>query len=340
MMIKIKFFQGSAIAIVISALLCACNGAANSSNQTAETQYPSFNYAKVGVALNPDYSVNNLFVSGDKVYLSLADQDESTFGYAEISKNASSSDNYQTVYLTMPTDHQYSLIGDMTVNQDDSILYVPVAYLSGNSYNYTWLKYKPAATTSFDSVGNFLVSSESSAQFALKSASFSDGVVYANYAGNLVGFSESGSKELFKDSQLLLSWQDSFAISKNWMIAINDNDNGLVRVSLDNKNRAQIGEDFVALANKGFEAMPKFTIYNHIIYILAIHRTGSSQTPHLALCSISDAADVNTGWDCKVGVNSLTMGSQLINLDVDKYTGKLYFISHSLANGSQLYVIN
>jgi hypothetical protein len=130
MMIKIKFFQGSAIAIVISALLCACNGAANSSNQTAETQYPSFNYAKVGVALNPDYNVNNLFVSGDKVYLSLSDQDESTFGYAEISKNASNSDNYQTVYLTMPTDHQYSLIGDMTVNQDDSILYVAGLYLS------------------------------------------------------------------------------------------------------------------------------------------------------------------------------------------------------------------
>ena len=86
---------------------------------------------------------------------SLADQDESTFGYAEISKMQSSSDNYQAVYLTMPTDHQYSLIGDMTVNQDDSILYVPVAYLSGNSYNYTWLKYKPA-TTSFDSVWEFL----------------------------------------------------------------------------------------------------------------------------------------------------------------------------------------
>ena len=334
-----RMFRALTITIISGALLSACNSAANS-NQTAEPQYQSFSYAKVGTALNPDYSVNNLFVSGDKVYLSLADQDESTFGYAEISKKASSSDNYQTVYLTTPTDHQYSLIGDMVVNQDDSILYVPVAYLSGSVYDYTWLKYKPDTTRSFDSVGNYLVSSESSSQFALKSASFDNGIVYANYAGNLVGFSESGSKELFKDSQLLLSWQDSFAISKNWMIAINDNDNGLVRVPLDNKSRAQIGEDFVTLANKGFEAMPKFTIYNHTIYILAVHRTGSNQTPYLALCSISDAADINTGWDCKVGTNPLTMNSQLINLDVDKYTGKLYFVSYSLANGSQLYVIN
>ena len=332
-------FRTLTITVILGALLSACNSAANSS-QTAEPQYQSFSYAKVGTALDPDYSVNNLFVSGDNVYLSLADQDDSTFGYAKISKKASSSDNYQTAYLTTPTDHQYSLIGDMVVNQDDSILYVPVAYLSGSVYDYTWLKYKPDTTTSFDRVGNYLVSSESSSQFALKSASFDNGIVYANYAGNLVGFSESGSKELFKDSELLLSWQDSFTISKNWMIAINNNDNGLVRVSLDNKSRAQIGEDFVTLANKGFEAMPKFTIYNHTIYILAVHRTGSNQTPYLALCSISDAADINTGWDCKVGTNPLTMNSQLINLDVDKHTGKLYFVSYSLANGSQLYVIN
>ena len=67
------------------------------------------------------------------------------------------------------------------------------------------------------------------------------------------------------------------------MVAINNNDNGLVRISLDNNSRAQIGDDFVTLANKGFEAMPKFTIYNHTIYILAIHRTGSNQTPFSAL---------------------------------------------------------
>lgn len=334
-----RMFRTLAITVILGALLSACNSAANS-NQTAEPQYQSFSYAKVGPALNPDYSVNNLFLSGDSVYLSLADQDESTFGYAKISKNASSSDDYHTEYLTTPTDHQYSLIGDMVVNQDDSTLYIPVAYPNGSVYNYTWLKYKTGSTTSFDSVGNYQVSSESSSQFALKSASFDNGIVYANYAGNLVGFSESGSKEVFKDSQLLLSWQDSFSISKNWMIAINDNDNGLVRVSLDNKSRAQVGEDFVALANKGFEAMPKFTIYNHIIYILAIHRTGSNQTPHLALCSISDTAGTNTGWACKVGTNPLTMNSQLINLDVDKHTGKLYFVSYSLANGSQLYTIN
>lgn len=339
-MIKTKLFQRLVIAFVSTVLLSACNSAANSSSQTAETQYPSFNYTKVGSMLSPDYSVNNLFVSGDSIYLSLADEDESTFGYAKISKNASSSDNYNRVYLTTPTDQQYSLIGDMVVNQDDSTIYIPVAYLSGSVYNYTWLKYKPDATKSFDNVGNYLVSSESFAQFALKAASFDSGIIYANYAANLVGFSESSSKELFKDSQLLLSWQDSFAISKNWMIAINNNDNGLVRISLDNNSRAQIGDDFVTLANKGFEAMPKFTIYNHTIYILAIHRTGSNQTPHLALCSISDTADINTGWDCKVGTNPLTMNSQLINLDVDKHTGKLYFVSYSLANGSQLYVIN
>lgn len=324
---------------MLGALLCSCNSAANS-NQTTETQYQSFSYQQVGTVLNNNYNVNNLFVSSDKIYLSLADQEESTFGYAEIDKNASSSGSYKTIYLTTPNDHQYSLIGDMVVNQDDSTLYVPVAYINGSTYNYTWLKYKSDATVAFDSVGNYSVSLESSSQFALKSASFASGVVYANYAGDLVGFAEDSSKKLFQDSQLLLSWQDTFAIDGNEMVAINDNDNGLIRVSLDNKNRSQIGEDFVTLANNGFEAMPKFTIYNHSIYILAIHRSGSNQTPHLALCSISDTADLNDSWDCKVGTTPLPIGNQLINLEVDKQTGKIYFVLNSLANGTQLYVIN
>ena len=333
-----KMFRNSAIAIMLGWLLCGCNSAANSS-QTAEPQYQSFSYAKVGAPLNTDYSVNNLFVSGNNVYLSLEDQEESTFGYAEIGQNASSSDSYKTIYLTTPNDHQYSLIGDMVVNQDDSTLYVPVAYINGSTYNYTWLKYKSDATVAFDSVGNYPVSLESSSQFALKSASFANGVVYANYAGDLVGFAEDSSKKLFQDSQLLLSWQDTFAIEENEMVAINDNDNGLIRVSLDNKNRSQIGEDFVTLANKGFEAMPKFTIYNHSIYILAIHRSGINQTPHLALCSISDSSDANSAWDCKVAANALVTGNQLVNLDVDKHTGKLYFVAETLAGGTQLYVI-
>ncbi len=339
-MSEIKFFQRSAIVIVLSALLYGCNSAANSNNQPVETQYENFSYTKVGAALNAEYSVNNLFVSNGSIYLSLADQEESTFGYAQIDKNASSSGSYQTIYLTTPNDHQYSLIGDMVVNQDDSTFYVPVAYLNGSVYDYTWLKYKPGATVSFGRVGNYPVSYESSSQFALKSASFSGGMIYANYASNLVGFAENSSKELFKDNQLLLSWQDSFTVDGNEMIAINQNDDGLVRLLLDSKSQSPIGENFVALASKGFEAMPKFTIYNHNIYTLAIYRSGSNQTPHLALCQISDAANSTDEWGCKVAKNSLTVGSQLINLDVDKQTGKLYFVSYNLVNGTQLYVIN
>lgn len=338
-MFRVKFVRNSAITLILSILMCACNSAANNSQNT-ETQYPVFSYTKVGHALGGSYSVNNLFVSGGNVYLSLADSDEGTFGYAKISKNAAYSDDYQTVYLTTPKDQQYSLIGDMVVNQQNSILYVPVAYMNGSNYIYTWLKYKPDTNISYDYVGSYQLESSLHSQFALKSASFSDGVLYANYAGNLIGFSEDGSKELFKENQLLLSWQDSFSIEENNMIAINNNDNGLVKIRLDNKERSELGENFVALANKGFEAMPKFTIYNHTIYILAIHRIGAEQAPHLALCSIRDNTSANNTWSCKVAANAMSTGNRLINLDVDKQTGKIYFISENLTNGTQLYVIN
>lgn len=324
---------------MLSTLIFGCNSAANN-NQNTTPQYQTFAYSKVGTALGSDYTVNNLFVSGNNVYLSLSDQDENTFGYAKISKTAVSSDKFQTAYLTTPKDRQYSLIGDMVVNQDDSTIYVPVVYIGKDGYYYTWLKYESDAITPFDNVGNYSVSNELSAQFALKSATFSNGVIYANYAGNLIGFSENSSKELFNENNLLLSWQDSFSVEENKIIAINDNDSGLVSISLSNKNRSAIGDDFVALANKGFEAMPKFAIYHHNIYILAIHRSGNAQTPYLALCSINDAAVANSNWNCKVSTNSLTAGNRLINLDVDRQTGKIYFIAERLAGDTQLYVIN
>ncbi len=338
-MFKMKFLQKPAILVVLSTLIFGCNSAANN-NQNTTPQYQTFAYSKVGTALSSNYTVNNLFVSGSNVYLTLSDQDESTFGYAKISKIAVSSDKFQTVYLTTPKDHQYSLIGDMVVNQNDSTIYVPVAYVGKDVYNYTWLKYESDATTSLDNIGNYSVSNELSSQFALKSATFSNGVIYANYAGNLIGFSENSSKELFNENNLLLSWQDSFSVEENEIIAIDDSDSGLVSISLSNKNRSAIGEDFIALANKGFEAMPKFAIYNHRIYILAIHRSGNAQTPYLALCSINDTAIANDNWDCKVSTNSLTTGNRLINLDVDRQTGKIYFIAERSSGDTQLYVIN
>lgn len=331
--------QNAITAFAISMMLCSCNSASNS-NQRSEPQYPSFTYSKVGSALDNSYSVTDLFIVGNNVYLTLSDQDESTFGYAMVDKNSNLTTSYQTKYLVTPQNHQYSLIGNMVVNQDNGMLYVPAAYPSGDHYNYTWLKYESTATQSTDSVGDYAVTESLSSQFALTSASFFNDIIYANYAGTLIGFAENTSNKLFQDDKLLLSWQDAFAVDKEGLVAINEENNALVRISLDHKARTQIGESFSTLANRGFEAMPKFTIYNDTIYILAIHRNLNSKKPYISLCSISDTASDTTTWDCKVSPNSLKLGYQLINLDADKNTGKIYFVANNLVDGTQLYVVN
>lgn len=284
--------------------------------------------------------MNNLFVVGDNIYLSLSDQDESTFGYATIAKDANSATGYQTRYLTTPNDHQYSLVGDMVVNHNNAMIYVPVTYSDSGSYNYTWLKYESNAINAMGSSGDYSVPADLISQFALKSASFFDDVIYANYDGHLIGFSEDSSNKLFQDDKLLLSWQDSFSVDKNGLIAINEDEQSIVRIPLDNKAKTQIGESFDVLANLGFEAMPKFTVYKDTIYILTLYRNGSNQKPYIGLCSIRNDAQPNNKWACKVSSVSLDVGNRLINLDADEHTGKIYFVINSLSNGTQLYVIN
>lgn len=310
------------------------------SSDNAQTQ-TGLSYSPVGQPLRPDYTVNNLYVGLDNVYLTLDDDAESTFGYAMVSGEADATKQYQLTYLTLPNMPQYIIIGDMVIDDQKAQLYVPVASINGAFYNYTWLQYDSGATApNASTVGAYSVAAGLANQFALTSASFYNGSIYADYAGNLIGFSTVNGQVRLRNEGFLVFAQDGFVIlDKNNVVAISADGNSVVLKDPETNTQSQIGESFSVLGDRGLEVSPHFTVSDSIVYVLAIQRSETTDQAHLALCkaSLSTPADP---WACKVSDTGLPNGSQIINLDVHRGTGSVYFVLYSLATGSQLYRIN
>lgn len=315
-------------------LLSAC------SSSSDQQQSSSLSYAAVGQPLGVDYTVHNLFVGPGSVYLTLDDDLDETFGYAQIASSADASVAYAFSYLTLPSGHPYMIIGDMVIDDQTKKLYIPVAYQEGANYQYTWLQYEPGATTpNALIVGSYAVPAGAANQFALQSATFFNGSIYANYNGTIVGFNVSTGQVALRKENFLVSSQDAFWIQdKNTVIAIASDANRIVRKDPETNLESQIGETFSALEDQGYEVSPHFTVYGGYVSLLAIKRDQAGFS-HLALCRVAYQAE-SASWSCNASQERISDGSQIINLDTDAATGSIYFVLHSLTQGTQLYRIN
>ena len=316
-------------------LLVACTSSSDNQSQN------SFSYTPVGQQLSADYTVNNLFVGSGNVYLTLTDTEDSTFGYARVATTADASTAYQFEYLTLPSSPQYIIIGDMVIDEHRAQLYVPVASQSGAFYNYTWLQYEAGATEPNSSlVGSYQVAMSSANQFALNSAAFFNGSIYANYGGHIIGFNTVNGQVAQRKDNFFVSSQDAFWIQdKNTVVAIGSDANSVVRKDPESNTQTQIGESFSTLEDQGFEVSPHFTVHDGVVSILAIKRSETTDLAHLTLCRVGLQSDTNR-WTCAVSNTPLPADAQIINIDTDAVTGSMYFVLHSLAQGSQLYKIN
>lgn len=332
---RIQYRANQLLAIVSIVILAACTSSQDDSPQSG------LSYSAVGQLLNADYTVNNLYVGFDKVYLTLADDEDSTFGYAMISGEADANARYELAYLTLPDTPQYIIIGDMVIDESTAQLYVPVARINGAFYNYTWLQYESGATVPNASpIGSYSVAAGLANQFALTSASFYHGSIYADYAGHLIGFNTSNGQVRLRKDDFLVSALDGFVIlDKNNVVAINGDGNSVVVKDPESNAQRQIGESFTVLEDRGLEVSPHFAVHDGIVYILAIQRSVATDLAHLALCTTSLQSNAEQ-WSCKVSDTSLSQGSQIINLDTHAGTGAVYFVLQSLAQGTQLYRIN
>lgn len=316
------------------ALLSACS---SSSDQQSPN---SLNYTAVGQPLVTEYTVHNLFVSTGSVYLTLDDDLGETFGYAQVASNAEASAAYRFSYLRLPSGHPYTINGDMVIDDQSRRLYIPVAYQEGADYKYTWLQYEPGATVpNALLIGAYAVPSGLANQFALQSATFFNGSIYANYGGSIVGFNTSNGQVVLHKEKFLVSSQDAFSIQdKNTVIAIASDANRIVRKDPETNAETQISESFSVLESKGYELSPHFTVHDGFVSLLGIKRDQAGFS-HLALCRASYQAQTDP-WSCSTSPERIPDGSQIINLDTDTATGSIYFVLHSLTQGTQLYRIN
>ena len=197
------------------------------------------------------------------MYLTLDDDLDETFGYAQIPSNADASVAYTFSYLTLPSGHPYVIIGDMVIDDQTKKLYIPVAYQEGANYQYTWLQYESGATTpNALTIGSYAVPTGAANHFALQSATFFNGSIYANYGGSIVGFNVSNGQVALRKDNFLVSSQDAFWIQdKNMVIAIASDANRIVRKDPETNLESQIGESFSALEDQGYEVSPHFTVH-------------------------------------------------------------------------------
>ena len=321
--------------LTASCLLTACNSSSDTPPQR------SLSYSAVGRPLNTDFTVNNLFVAVDSVYLTHGDSEDGNLGYAKIPANAGADHAYHLTYLTLPASTQYTVIGDMVIDELKAQVYLPVASLNGGFYNYAWLQYESGATApNALPVGSYKVTAGLANQFALESATVFNGSIYANYAGTVVGFNTSTGQVGLQKENFLVSSQDAIWIQdKNTVIAINSDGNSIVRKNPETNEQIQIGESFSTLHDQGFEVSPHFTVHEGLVSVLAIQRSETTGHSHLALCRVGYQSGANK-WACDVSLEKLPHGSQILNLDTDVKTGSIYFVLQSLAHGSQLYKIN
>ena len=299
------------------------------SDQTPTKSAP-LTYSPIGPTLDRSFRVSNLYISNGNAYLPIAGRTDGPLRYAQLSVGAPSGTPYKIVDLLIPMDAHYKLVGSLFVDTTTERMYAPVVIADGLTNTYTWLTYDAKGLTPIGTpLGNYPVPSNPELQFGVSPPGLYKGVIYPNYAGNLVGISTATRQQVFQKNGVLAPTQRNYAVIENQILTFRQDNTSMVLIDMTNGTQKNVGGNLNALADEGYQAMPFFAVYNGTVYLLTV---GSRFK--LGLCTASFQAD--QGWQCKSSDMPLPDGAQITAFNVDMASGTLYFLTSGSMNGTQL----
>ena len=325
---KLKIKPG----LVLVTLLLALG--INACSEQAPTKDETLTFTPIGPALDRAYRVTGLYVVNGNVYLPIAGRTDGPLRYAQISIGGTTSTSYKIVDLLIPRDAIYKIVGPPFVDGKADRIYAPVVVADSTSNTYTWLAYDTKGLTPIGTpLGSYPVPSNPELQFGVATPGFYKGVLYPNYAGNLVGINTTNGQQVFQKKGLLAPTQSNYAVIENQILTFSRDSGSMTLIDMSNGSTKTLGGDLNALAEKGYQATPFFAIFNGNVHLLTIG-TGFK----LGLCTTSLHATED--WRCKLSDMALPAGVQITAFNLDPGSGTPYFLTYKTMNGTQLNRIN
>lgn len=303
-------------------------------SEQTPTKVETLTYTPIGPTLDRNYRVNGLYVINGNAYLPIAGRTDGPLRYAQMTLNGAASTNYKIVDLLIPNDASYKIVGPVFVDGISDRIYAPLVITDRTSNTYTWLTYDTKGLTPIGTpLGNYPVPSNPELQFGVPTPGFYKGVLYPNYAGNLVGINTTNGQQVFQKKGLLAPTQSNYAVIENQILTFSRDSGSMTLIDMSNGSTKTLGGDLNALAEKGYQATPFFAIFNGNVHLLTIG-TGFK----LGLCTTSLHATED--WRCKLSDMALPAGVQITAFNLDPGSGTPYFLTYKTMNGTQLNRIN
>ncbi len=302
-------------------------------SEQTPTKVETLTYTPIGPTLDRNYRVNGLYLSNGTAYLPIAGRTDGPLRYAQMTLNGAASTIYKIVDLLIPRDAHYKLVGPLFVDTTTERMYAPVVIADGLTNTYTWLTYDAKGLTPIGApLGNYPVPSNPELQFGVSPPGLYKGVLYPNYAGNLVGISTTNGQQVFQKNGLLTPTQTNYAVIENQILTFNRDSNRMVLIDMVSGISKNLGESLAALSEKGYQVTPFFAVYNGNVYLLTVDAGFK-----LGLCITSLPA--GQVWQCTSSNMPLPDSAQITAFSADATSGALYFLTSNPMNGTQLHRI-